>query len=211
MTASDPLPLALQKFIRLEVDEELSNQQTKRWFEIVNTYGPQNVVSSVTTIKPKGGSTDVMLVHRKTTNGKHFYDIPLKRDFLEKEVKIIVEQWKSEFEDDFAIEVSQIDINAQKASLDDAIVVKDESYEKLCEAIAKSQHIVWMNERVARGWRYGEEFDRNGKTHPMIKPWHELPDEYRAIDDKTPQVFIKELNKMGFSVVKTSDLEEIDP
>ena len=197
----------LQKFIRLQVEEELSKDDIKKWRYVVEVYGPKNNVLSVPLVNPKGGVTEVSVIHRKYNDGKHTYDVPLKRDLLEKEVLSILEQWKIGFDKDFVVESSENDIGKQKEILSDAVILTDESYKVLCEAIAKSQHQIWMNERMAQGWSYGAKMNQKEKTHPMLKAWHDLPDEYRKIDETTPQMFIEELNKAGFSVVKTSDFD----
>lgn len=209
MDASQPVAVKLPRYIRIQVDEELSKADVRRWFKIVETYGPQNIISSVSLVRPKGGPAEVLLIHRKMADGKHIYDIPLKRDLTNKEIKTVLEQWNTYYDKDFLLETTQVEISQQREMLADAIVVKDDSYEKLCEAIAKSQHTMWMNERVQKGWRYGEKVNPRAKTHPMLRPWQELPEDYRKVDEKTPQMFIEELNRMGFTVVKTEELEDL--
>ncbi len=37
------------------------------------------------------------------------------------------------------------------------------------------RHESWMAMHVEAGWKYGEEFNPQLKTHPNIMPWDELP------------------------------------
>ena len=41
---------------------------------------------------------------------------------------------------------------------------------------AGAQHIQWMKQRKAQGWKYGTERDDNKKHHPMLVPFEKLPD-----------------------------------
>ena len=43
-------------------------------------------------------------------------------------------------------------------------------------------HDNWMREKVANGWTYGEVKDPEAKTHPCLRPYHELPEEQRRKD-----------------------------
>jgi len=45
-----------------------------------------------------------------------------------------------------------------------------------------AQHDAWMDEKLAAGWKYGEVKDAEAKTHPCIRPFHELPREQQAKD-----------------------------
>lgn len=44
------------------------------------------------------------------------------------------------------------------------------------------QHALWMAEKGADGWVYGEEKDAEAKTHPCMVPYEELPDEQKVKD-----------------------------
>jgi len=203
MDASRPIPTELNKFIRISLDDKLSDSEKRRWYKIVETF-------KVIAPRPMLGTDgNVVLIHKKM-DSRHVYDIPLKRDLTENEIKNILEQWDNYFKiKDFIVEASHGDIEKQKQMLSDAMVVKDDSYEQLCEAIAKTQHTVWMHERIDNGWRYGEKPSSVSKTHPMLRPWHELPEKYKNIDLRTPQVFLEELKRMGFTVVKSVDLNNL--
>ena len=44
------------------------------------------------------------------------------------------------------------------------------------------QHIQWMAQKKRDGWTYGEVKDADAKTHPMLVPFEDLPDDERAKD-----------------------------
>lgn len=50
------------------------------------------------------------------------------------------------------------------------------------EATPEDQHVAWMQERAADGWKYGEVKDAEAKTHPCMVPYSDLPFEQRVKD-----------------------------
>jgi hypothetical protein len=50
------------------------------------------------------------------------------------------------------------------------------------EQLAQQEHIRWMDDKLANGWRYGPEREDAHKIHDQIKPWEELDDENRQWD-----------------------------
>jgi hypothetical protein len=69
--------------------------------------------------------------------------------------------------------------------------------------LAKSEHDLWMESLVRRGWRIGHRLDENNrkisdpdrKLHPDLKPWEDLDegtqDYDRSIIRRLPYVFAK--------------------
>lgn len=43
-------------------------------------------------------------------------------------------------------------------------------------------HISWCDHKYATGWTYGPVKDEVAKTHPCLRPYHELPEEQRRKD-----------------------------
>jgi hypothetical protein len=50
------------------------------------------------------------------------------------------------------------------------------------EASGATQHDAWCRSRIADGWIYGAELNRDAKIHPLLRPYDELPPEARAKD-----------------------------
>ncbi|MEO1321835.1 MAG: RyR domain-containing protein [Pseudomonadota bacterium] len=51
------------------------------------------------------------------------------------------------------------------------------------EADAGAQHVQWMEQRQAQGWRYGPVRDEEEMTHPMLVPFEQLPIMEQKKDD----------------------------
>ena len=45
-----------------------------------------------------------------------------------------------------------------------------------------AQHIQWMEQKQRDGWVWGKNKDSEAKTHPMLVPFEQLPDDERAKD-----------------------------
>lgn len=50
------------------------------------------------------------------------------------------------------------------------------------ERTAEQNHQGWMDDLVADGWTWGEVKDEQAKTHPLLVPFGELPEEARQKD-----------------------------
>jgi TrkA-N domain/RyR domain len=50
------------------------------------------------------------------------------------------------------------------------------------ELLSKEEHVRWMDDKLANGWRYGEKRNDALKIHDQIKPWEELDEENRQWD-----------------------------
>lgn len=50
------------------------------------------------------------------------------------------------------------------------------------DAPDSAQHTQWMEEKRAAGWTYGAEKDESKKTHPMMIPYDQLPEEEKRKD-----------------------------
>jgi hypothetical protein len=197
--------MQFQHFIQLTVDDKLESPIIKKFFNAVSVYGPKNIIGSYQTVAKKGEKV-IRLLHKKI-NGKHLYLIPLNRDLLNKETKIIVQQWDSEFKKDFDIETSAVDLNTMKRDHDTAVLLKDYDMEEFAEKVAIAMHNRWYHKKSEEGWRYGAKFDQRGKVNPMMKPWNELAEEYKNVDPNLPEMFLQLLGKEGYTVMKTVDFD----
>lgn len=83
----------------------------------------------------------------------------------------------------------------------------DEKYRRMCAQWAKIKHKQWCQERENDGWVYGPSLSFKDKRHPLLKPWDELPEKFRVIDSKEPQIFIDMLEKHGYLVAPRHEIE----
>ncbi len=183
--------------IRLISASKLPKTVMVDWFVCVKKFAPSG---TVTTSQKKVGSgyKDVAMVRRQTEDGFE-YIVELTRNLSEKEVEEIIEQF--DFNGDYKVEAT--------SDSDDALELHGDNYNDICAAIAKNRHETWCRDRAKDGWRFGQTMSLLNKTSPLMKPWHELSDEYKKIDYNEPQILISLLADNGYYVVSKQELEGI--
>lgn len=62
-------------------------------------------------------------------------------------------------------------INGVKAHIDSGLTM-----------LPEDSHISWMKQKQDEGWVYGETKDVEKKTHPCMRPYHELPSMQKTKD-----------------------------
>jgi len=145
-------------------------------------------------------------VHQITNDG-HAYLVPLTRDLHPSEVDAIVENFAARQPDlDFDVETNETRLHARDTK---TIPLDANQHLALCLAFARQQHEDWLHERSNAGWRYGAVFDADEKTHPLLRPWDELPDRYRTADLDWPQKLVSMLNNHGYVVIRRDELDHI--
>lgn len=199
MTAQTDSPF----FIKLVSARGLEKPEIKQWFRLCQAELPSGVLGAVQVNKPGFGIASIQLIHRKNSDGSHEYEIPLNRDVLKRELAPIRVAWKSaSLQGDYTIETSASYTTDSRHKLADAIVLDQSRYDELCETLAKHQHSRWCRERQTAGWKYGLAMDLTEKTHPLLRPWEQLPESYRKVDFEAPKMFAKVLADMGYTIVK---------
>jgi hypothetical protein len=199
-------PLKIHRHITLTVDKPLEKTEIKSWFDCVKKAAPSGVVATLQTTDEDGAPRAVKLVHR-TIKDKESYLVPLSRDLLPDEVEKIVEAFMLENPElDFDIETHA----SFESALDRPVMNLDQDrHLALSSALAKAKHDDWMKGKIASGWRYGPELSMENKVHPLILPWEQLPDRYKAPDMEWPEKLMSILGDQGYSVVVKNDLEKI--
>ena len=201
-------PIQVARYVSLVTEEELEKDVIKQWFKCVTDKSPYGVVSVLTNQDNDNKPQIVSLVHRETKEA-HYYMVPITRDLMEYEAERIVDAWKAICTDmDFDIEVTCMPAKPIER-IEPTITVEQQKYADLATNWAKRQHEEWMDERVKEGWRYGQSVSLEERTHPLLRPWEELPDRYRKVDVDQPQKLLDLLGEHGYAVVSKSDLEAI--
>jgi hypothetical protein len=190
-------------FIRLKTSEPLSKEEAIAWYHCVKNNLPSGLLSSVQTTNLQGEPDVVFMVHKETKGGTHYYEIPLTRDLTEDETVVIEEAYP-----EGEIETSSNDITTARQGPADAVVMEEEDYNNLCVTLAKHQHQRWYEERSARGWSFGLKVDEKNKQHPLMRPWEDLPEQYRNVDYELPHLFMNMLAEQGYVVVGREDLNK---
>lgn len=202
-------PTRVPKYIRLEATEDLDPKIVKAWLNVVNEYGPDNITTSVPVVKPNGSPTHAYVIKSKIKN-KRIYDIPLLRDLTEDEGQYIVDAWMAEQDGDYKIEISTEPVNPiyNEFKIIHPKMPKSD-WRQICEMLSKEMHNRWVEEMVGKGWRYGLKMNEDQGTHPLLKNWDNLPEEYQKVDEETPARFLEAMDRMGYSVVNKNTLEKL--
>lgn len=197
----------ISRFIALTTRDPLAPAQVRAWFRAVRATAPNGVPTTVPVIGEDGAPTPVPLVHRQAGDGHH-YLVPLTRDLGEAEAEAVVRAFAARVPDlDFDVRAT-IPATAAPAATT-PLPVDQERYLTLCAAFAKRQHARWLKERTDAGWRYGPSVSLRSKTHPLLRPWDELPDRFRTIDPALPQMLLDLLNEQGFAVITKDELDSL--
>jgi hypothetical protein len=200
-------PLNVTRYIKLITDSELSDDEVKQWYRTVKDNAPSGIICSVQVVT-RGKPVSAMLVHRKADK-KHEYVISLTRELTEGEAEAVVQAWDAHYPaGDMDIEISAT--QAEKMDQDaPSVRVPNDQYLGLCIELAKTQHVDWLRDRTDQGWRFGPTVSLKNKTHPLMRPWEQLPAQYRKIDQDTPQRVLSLLNNQGYAVVKQAELDSL--
>jgi hypothetical protein len=199
-------PLAIARFVQLSTDKALERPAMLAWYQCVQRHAPSGVVIGVPTSDPHGRPTTVQLVHRRCDD-RECYLVPVSRDLGVGEVDVIVEAFAAMQPDlDFEVETNDTKLIAQDYG---EIPLDAAQHVALCLALAKHQHEDWVRERTDAGWRYGVVFDAQHKTHPLIRPWDQVPDRFKNPNMGLPQTLLTLLNSHGYSVLARDDLDRL--
>lgn len=201
----DAQPLPIDRYIKLMTDKELPKETIARWFQCVRQHAPPGVLNPITMTDNRRRPRVVSLVHR--VDGKHSYLIPLTRDLTEDEVAKVVREFAEDAPKlDFDVETNSVVLTGKNCG---GIGLDAAKHAALCSALAKQHHEDWMRERTDAGWRYGTKYDAEDKTHPLLRPWDQLPDRYRQPDLDWPSKLVRLLNDQGYAVVPREELERL--
>lgn len=200
-------PISIDRYIKLVSKDELDTNDVKAWFRSVHNHAPSGVVRSINVVGPKGKPKSVCLVHRVNEDDEHNYLVPLTRDLSPDEVETIVHAFVERCPKlDFDVETHETTLQAKDHA---GISLDAAKHVALCTALAKHKHEDWMRERTDAGWRYGTKFDSDEKTHPLLMPWDQLPNRYKAPDMDWPQKLVTMLNDQGYAVIQKDELDRL--
>jgi hypothetical protein len=68
------------------------------------------------------------------------------------------------------------------------------------ELLAQEEHVRWVDDKLANGWRYGPKRDDSKKIHDQIKPWVELDEENQRWDRDAVRELPQTLELAGFRI-----------
>jgi hypothetical protein len=191
----------MSMFIRLITKEPLTSSNARMWYQAV-----KECLGAATLGSMQIDGKMVKMIRRTVKEGLA-YDIPTIRHPRDTELEEIFEAADAALpEGDFLVEGSQDKIRHRGDIEVVEIDINSERYKELCESLAKHQHSQWVSQRTDAGWRYGLSESSKERTHPLLRPWEQLPESYRKVDYKLPGILLEFLSSQGYTVVKDADL-----
>lgn len=199
-------PLDVERYVQLNVEKKLRPALVTLWYSSVLRSAPSGVVTTVPAINDDGRPASVQMVHRKTDD-HHSYLIPLTRDLREEEVEPIVQRFAKAAPDlNFEVETNETKLISKEVG---EIPMDAAKHHELCMALAKQQHEHWFHDQSEAGWRYGTKYNERQKTHPLMRPWDQLPERFRKPNHKLPQTLLDFLNSHGYAVLHREELDRL--
>ena len=203
-------PVKAQFFLKMVSENAMDKNTVKKFYSTVETYAPQNVLTIYETATPDGEPTQAFLVHRELEEGGHEYEIPLVRNLTPNEIVEVMSQLESALvENDFLFETSTFDEECCLNEDNDDLFIAPDITENIAIKLSERTHTKWMNERMNKGWRYGTERSDEKKTHPLLKPWSQLAEEFRPVDYDAPQNFLDIMEEQGYTIISHEELNEL--
>ncbi|MBI2421571.1 MAG: Ryanodine receptor Ryr [Candidatus Hydrogenedentes bacterium] len=89
----------------------------------------------------------------------------------------------------------------QPQPIDTAAVNLPAALETLTEQLARHNHDVWAQGRMAEGWAYGPARDDSKKLHPCLVAYEELPDSEKDYDRRTALETLRAIVTLGYRIV----------
>ena len=201
MRATSNIP----RYIKLVSQDHLGVDEARVWHKTVMAHGPSGVIASIDSVDNQGKISTTRLVRRSKGDTTELI-IPLVRDLLPHELEKIADAWRNVSPPgNFTIGINATQDQKMSQAVSDLTLDQDE-HQALCLQLAKVQHDAWIREKANSGWSYGPVLSIQNKTHPLMRPWIELPAQYRDVNTNNPENFLNFLNNQGFAVVKQTEL-----
>ena len=167
-------------YIQQRTTKTLNAEEIQRWFFTVVMLAPEGVIAG------DDDTTEFMLAAQQDD---FLYRIPLARHLAADEAERIVEGYMRVTEHDFEIETS----NVYRADADfghpfEQEIVMDQGAKDILEqTYARQAHNEWIQEMIGNGYRYGLNMSVNERTHPAMRPYDDLPENYRRMPNTNEQ------------------------
>lgn len=194
--------LELPHSICLHLTTQPDSQVVRSWFKAVKRKAPSGVPTTV-----EADGKHFSMIKRKAANGIQ-YCIPLTRALTDDEVQEIIHEFIALCDRDMDFDVFSSSEQPDYSITPD-IELNMEPLMGLCTDWAKHKHDGWMKDKLAQGWQYGTQVSFDNKTHPLLRQWADLPDQYKDIDDKQPHDLVRLLNDNGYVLLAKEELDKL--
>ena len=98
----------------------------------------------------------------------------------------------------------------QPKPIDTSHITLPNSILQLKERLAENVHEVWASQRVKDGWTYGRTRDDEGKRHPCLVAYGELPESEKKYDRNTMEETLKCILALGYGLDSSGYCAEED-
>lgn len=182
--------------------KDATKELAKAWYKSLRASLPSGVLttaqvedSTAAMTTQKGDSTVTFIV-------------PLVRELTANEVEAAIRALDDKVEIDFKVAAQQTRVDENPEI---EVELPAEPVLELCSMWAKRKHDDWMKDKLDAGWRYGSTRSTKDQTHPLLRTWAELPEEYRKVDTKPLEELLKLLNEHGYVLVKKDEIDALKP
>lgn len=177
--------------------KDSSDFPTKEWYNNLRNNLPSGILSSI-----QEDEKTALLSIRRTTKGSYIA-VPLIRDITENEFIKVSNNFT--YNSDYKISATKTIVGV----MDDTIPIEiDENpIMEICEKWEKEKHDIWMKQKVDSGWNYGTTVSEDNKTHPLLRPWADLPKKYKKVDTSKMEEMLEVMNKQGYVLIKKTDIK----
>lgn len=176
-----------QNSIKLLVPEKLEKSEARLWYKSVKQFAPAGTLNPIVVMKDDGSNGHVSMRVAKVDTG-WVYDVPLNRRLTEQEAEVIVVEFAEDFDGDFDIETT-----ASATILDCTIPDVQHKLEEDMVARSIQEHNEWMTSKIIDGWRFGVIYNEEQKTHPLMRPWEQLPESLRIHSPELEQAILDQI------------------
>lgn len=198
-----------QFYIRVVSPSPLEKPAVVSIYKLIAASLPSGVLSSIQVERPGYGLDTVRLIHKTGDAGSRVYEIPLTRNLRNKEFVKLVDAVSPFLTEQQTLESSGSDpLNSHQLPVG-APKLEPEQYDMLCDTLAKYQHSTWYSQKADEGWRLGSLHDHNQKTSPLMRPWQDLPEQYRRVDPNLPEHFFRAIEALDYVVIPRAELEKL--
>jgi hypothetical protein len=180
----------MENFIKLLPTEKLSDEQKEKFVHLV-----KNVDPSVSSYYDDENHVVVGLSH--CLSNEELDEIFRE---CEKEYENFFLMASEEHKEEMPVE-EQIE-EAVTVPAKEEVSKKDfkDIYQTMCDELEVKLHNRVIDKKTQLGWKYGDKFDPEKKESPLMRAYHELPEDYKIKNGKIFHDVLEILKKNGFTV-----------
>lgn len=162
-------------YILLETPEPLSEEQKEKWLNIIFKFLTNGTISQHKVFSQK-------------TSKVYKYKVFLKKDITNTDAEYIVTAWDHYYDGDFEVSIKYDETHKSEIS---EYIIEEQLKEEICETLSKFLHNRWVDKKINEGWRYSGHYNLEEQTHPSLRDWNSLPEDYKKRIDFTNEQLIK--------------------